>query len=258
MARALTLTRRPQSEATSRLRHNRNTFQFQYRGPRTGLPTPDPEPRKAPLAHRSVVLPQQATLRRSGRLRPASQPRAGRPRALGGGLLRPALPGARRGRDASPRCPASTSTASPTRSGRRAVRSSATWSTSSEVLTMWTAGFPEPRTFCPRVAPAAGASGSTSSTSCTTTRCSATACSTSPRMGLPLVTTIHHPITFDRRIDLAAATTRRKKLTPAPLVRLPADAGQGGAAASARSSPSRSRSRRDIVADFGVDPAGSR
>ena len=27
------------------------------------------------------------------------------------------------------------------------------------------------------------------------------------KMGLPLITTLHHPITFDRRIDLEAATT---------------------------------------------------
>lgn len=33
------------------------------------------------------------------------------------------------------------------------------------------------------------------------------------RRGFPLVTSIHHPITFDRRIDLAATTSWRKKLT---------------------------------------------
>jgi glycosyltransferase involved in cell wall biosynthesis len=32
-------------------------------------------------------------------------------------------------------------------------------------------------------------------------------------MGLPLVATIHHPITYDRRIDLANAPTLRKRLT---------------------------------------------
>ncbi|MEZ5191476.1 MAG: glycosyltransferase [Nocardioides sp.] len=31
-------------------------------------------------------------------------------------------------------------------------------------------------------------------------------------LGLPMVTTIHHPITFDRRIDLAAATTWKRRL----------------------------------------------
>ena len=33
------------------------------------------------------------------------------------------------------------------------------------------------------------------------------------RAGLPLVATIHHPITFDRRVDLAAATSWRRRLT---------------------------------------------
>ena len=33
------------------------------------------------------------------------------------------------------------------------------------------------------------------------------------RMGFPLVTTIHHPITFDRRVDLAHAPLRKKRLT---------------------------------------------
>jgi glycosyltransferase involved in cell wall biosynthesis len=33
------------------------------------------------------------------------------------------------------------------------------------------------------------------------------------RAGLPLITTIHHPITFDRRVDLAAAKTLGKRLS---------------------------------------------
>ncbi|MDI2128538.1 glycosyltransferase family 4 protein [Yinghuangia seranimata] len=34
-----------------------------------------------------------------------------------------------------------------------------------------------------------------------------------PRMGFPLVTTIHHPITVDRGLELAEATTLRRKIT---------------------------------------------
>ncbi|SFC67855.1 glycosyltransferase family 4 protein [Streptomyces aidingensis] len=34
-----------------------------------------------------------------------------------------------------------------------------------------------------------------------------------PRLGLPLVTTVHHPITVDRRLELAAATTRGRRLS---------------------------------------------
>ncbi len=74
------------------------------------------------------------------------------------------------------------------------------------------------------------------------------------KMGLPLITTLHHPITFDRRIDLAAAPTRRKKLALRRwygFLRM-----QGKVARAARKilTPSES-SRRDIARDFGVDPA---
>ena len=73
-------------------------------------------------------------------------------------------------------------------------------------------------------------------------------------LGLPLVTTIHHPITFDRRIDLAAATGWRRKLGVRRwygFVRM-----QGKVARRARKilTPSEA-SRRDIAEDFGVDPA---
>ena len=121
-----------------------------------------------------------------------------------------------------------------------------------EVATMWTAGFPEPRTFSLRAARllrerledfdvvhdnqtlgdgilAIG------------------------RAGLPVVTTIHHPITFDRRVDLAAATSWTRRLAlrrwygflrmqrrvarRLPLVLCPSES-----------------SARDVVTDFGVDP----
>jgi glycosyltransferase involved in cell wall biosynthesis len=74
------------------------------------------------------------------------------------------------------------------------------------------------------------------------------------RLGLPMVTTIHHPITFDRRIDLAAAPGWRRKLAVRRwygFVRM-----QGKVARRARKilTPSEA-SRRDIAKDFGVDPA---
>jgi len=74
------------------------------------------------------------------------------------------------------------------------------------------------------------------------------------RLGLPLITTIHHPITFDRRIDLAAAPTRRRKLAVRRwygFVRM-----QARVARRARKilTPSEA-SRRDIARDFRVDPA---
>ena len=77
------------------------------------------------------------------------------------------------------------------------------------------------------------------------------------RAGLPVVGTIHHPISFDRRIDLAQATTRRRRwgirrwygfvrmqarvARRMPLVITPSEA-----------------SRRDVVREFGVDPARTR
>ncbi len=77
------------------------------------------------------------------------------------------------------------------------------------------------------------------------------------QVGLPLVATIHHPITFDRRVELAEAPTRRRRWAvrrwysfvrmqarvarQVPLVVTPSEA-----------------SRRDVVHDFGVDPDRTR
>ncbi|HEX5089263.1 MAG TPA: glycosyltransferase family 4 protein [Nocardioides sp.] len=74
------------------------------------------------------------------------------------------------------------------------------------------------------------------------------------KMGLPLVTTIHHPITFDRRIDLSQTRNPWRKLTLSRwygFLRM-----QGRVARRARTiiTPSEA-SKRDIAKDFGVDPA---
>ena len=74
------------------------------------------------------------------------------------------------------------------------------------------------------------------------------------RLGLPLVTTIHHPITFDRRIDLAQTRNPWRRLTLRRwygFLRM-----QGKVARRARRimTPSET-SKRDIATDFGVDPA---
>jgi len=74
------------------------------------------------------------------------------------------------------------------------------------------------------------------------------------RLGLPLVTTIHHPISFDRRIELAAATGWKKRFGVwrwYGFVRM-----QAKVARRLRRiiTPSES-SRRDIATEFGVDPA---
>jgi len=121
-----------------------------------------------------------------------------------------------------------------------------------EVATMMTAGFPEPRTFARRVARLLDRR-----------RGDFDVVHDNQTLGygvldvaayLPLVTTIHHPITFDRRVDLAAATTWQRRLSVRrwyafvrmqrrvarrlPLVLTPSES-----------------SARDVVADFGVDPA---
>jgi glycosyltransferase involved in cell wall biosynthesis len=74
------------------------------------------------------------------------------------------------------------------------------------------------------------------------------------KMGLPLITTVHHPITFDRRIDLASTRNLWRKVTLSRwygFLRM-----QGRVARRARKilTPSEA-SKRDIVKDFGVDPA---
>jgi glycosyltransferase involved in cell wall biosynthesis len=122
-----------------------------------------------------------------------------------------------------------------------------------EFLTMCTGGFPEPKTFSTRVA------------RLLRTRVDdfdvvhdnqvlGYGMLDIERMGLPLVTTVHHPITFDRRIDLQSAPTWRKKLSLRRwygFLRM-----QGKVARRARRilTPSES-SARDIARDFGVDPA---
>jgi glycosyltransferase involved in cell wall biosynthesis len=73
-------------------------------------------------------------------------------------------------------------------------------------------------------------------------------------LGLPVLTTVHHPITFDRRVDIAAAPTWRKKLSLRRwygFLRM-----QGKVVRRARwiLLPSES-SARDAATDFGADPA---
>jgi len=81
-----------------------------------------------------------------------------------------------------------------------------------EVLTMWTAGFPEPKTFSKRVArifrERAGDFDVVHDNQTLGYGILDIAAA-----GVPLVTTIHHPITIDRRHDLAAARKLTKKLS---------------------------------------------
>ena len=122
-----------------------------------------------------------------------------------------------------------------------------------EVLTMWTAGFPEPKTFSRRIARILG-DRLDEFDIVHDNQGLGYGMLDIAEMGLPLITSIHHPITFDRRIDLEAATTWRKRLT---LRRWYAFVRMQGAVARkvGRILTVSESSRRDIVSDFGVDPA---
>lgn len=81
-----------------------------------------------------------------------------------------------------------------------------------EFLTMCTAGFPEPRTFSRRVLRELRDRLADFDV-IHDNQVLGDGILELERRGFPLVTSIHHPITFDRRIDLAATTSWRKKLT---------------------------------------------
>ncbi len=120
-----------------------------------------------------------------------------------------------------------------------------------ELLTTWTAGFPEPRTFTLRAARLLA--GRTADFDVVHDNQSlGTGLLSIAGSGLPVVATVHHPITRDRVLDLAAARWWRK-----PLVRR----WYGFLAMQqevARHIPDlltvSSSSAADIISDFGVSP----
>ncbi len=121
-----------------------------------------------------------------------------------------------------------------------------------EFLTMCTAGFPEPKTFGTRVARLLRDRAQDFDVVHDNQVLAHGMLDIAAR--LPVVTTIHHPITVDRRLDLAAADTWRRRLTLRRwygFLRM-----QTKVARRARTilTPSAS-SKRDVVADFGVQPA---
>ncbi|WP_459546306.1 glycosyltransferase family 4 protein [Nocardia sp. X0981] len=120
-----------------------------------------------------------------------------------------------------------------------------------ELATMWTAGFPEPRTFSLRAARLLRERARDFDVVHDNQCLGSGLLDIAAR--LPLVATVHHPITKDREVDLAAATRRRK-----PLVRRWYGF-LGMQQRIARQIPDlltvSSSSAHDIAADFGVDPA---
>ena len=122
-----------------------------------------------------------------------------------------------------------------------------------EVATMWSAGFPEPRTFSLRVARLLRERRADFDV-VHDNQTLGYGMLEIARAGLPLVTTIHHPITFDRRADLAAARSWPKKLTVRRWYGFLRMQAQVARRATRILCPSQS-SAHDVVADFGVDPA---
>ena len=120
-----------------------------------------------------------------------------------------------------------------------------------EFLSMCTAAFPEPRTFSRRVARLlAERQGDFDVVHDNQTL--GYGMLAIERLGFPLVTTIHHPITFDRRVDLAHAPLR-KQLSLRRWYSFLRMQGKVARRLSRILTVSES-SRRDIANDFGVDP----
>jgi glycosyltransferase involved in cell wall biosynthesis len=81
-----------------------------------------------------------------------------------------------------------------------------------EVATMWTGGFPEPLTFSLRAARVL-AHERASYDVVHDNQTLGYGLLALERLGLPLVTTIHHPITVDRKVEIEAATSLKRRLS---------------------------------------------
>ena len=123
-----------------------------------------------------------------------------------------------------------------------------------EFAIMCTAGFPEPRTFGKRVLRVLRERKGDFDVVHDNQVLAHAIARIESEVGIPVLTTLHHPITFDRRVDIAAAPTLRKKLSLRRwygFLRM-----QGKVVRRARwiLLPSES-SKRDAIADFGADPS---
>jgi glycosyltransferase involved in cell wall biosynthesis len=122
-----------------------------------------------------------------------------------------------------------------------------------EFATMCVAGFPEPKTFSSRVARLL-AERRDDFDIAHDNQVLGYGMLDIEKLGLPLIATVHHPITFDRRIDLQQTRNPWRRLTLRRwygFLRM-----QGKVARRLRwiLTPSET-SKRDIAKDFGVDPA---
>ena len=122
-----------------------------------------------------------------------------------------------------------------------------------EFLTMCLAGFPEPKTFSSRISRILSERAGDFDIA-HDNQVLGSGMLDIEGYGLPLITTLHHPISFDRRIDLAQTRNPWRKLTLRRwygFLRM-----QARVARQARwiLTPSET-SKQDIAKDFGVDPA---
>ncbi|MBM9460617.1 glycosyltransferase family 4 protein [Nocardioides sp. zg-536] len=122
-----------------------------------------------------------------------------------------------------------------------------------EFAIMCLAGFPEPRTFAKRVARVLEQRKGEFDIAHDNQVLGHGMLDIEERAGIPLITTIHHPITFDRRIDISQTRNPWRKLTLHRwygFLRM-----QKAVARKCRwiLTPSEA-SKRDIARDFGVDP----
>ncbi len=123
-----------------------------------------------------------------------------------------------------------------------------------EVATMWTAGFPEPRTFSRRVLRLLRERAGDFDVVHDNQSLGSALLQVEDATGLPLVASVHHPISIDRRIDLAAAPTWQRRLSLRRwygFARMQSRVARGMRTVL---TPSES-SKRDVVREFGVDPA---
>ncbi|MGN6723959.1 MAG: glycosyltransferase family 4 protein [Marmoricola sp.] len=122
-----------------------------------------------------------------------------------------------------------------------------------EFAIMCTAGFPEPRTFGKRVLKVLGKRAADFDVVHDNQVLSYGISKIEDEVGLPVLTTLHHPITFDRRVDLAAAPNLRKKISLTRWYGFLKMQGEVVRKARWIVLPSTS-SARDSVTDFGADP----
>jgi glycosyltransferase involved in cell wall biosynthesis len=122
-----------------------------------------------------------------------------------------------------------------------------------EVATMWTAGFPEPRTFSRRVLRLLRDRAGDFDVVHDNQTLGSALLGVERATGLPLVASIHHPISIDRRIDLMTAPTWQKRVSLRRwygFVRMQARVARGMRMVL---TPSDS-SGREVVGEFGVGP----